>query len=123
LYDPFQALHQDEQAEANNLQGYWLAIYEGVSLCEHFVYTQRKYDISIWTNPSLLPPGMAAVLAFCFGVFGAVMGMAQVWFIGPIGKKIGSPKYGGDVGFELAFAFAFLSHLFLRYFEKKQFGR
>ena len=66
---------------------------------------------------------MAAVLAFCFGVFGAVMGMAQVWFIGPIGKKIGSPDYGGDVGFELAFAFAAISFFVLRTFEKRSFGR
>ena len=51
------------------------------------------------------------------------MGMAQVWFIGPVGKKIGSPEYGGDVGFELAFAFAGVSYIVLRTFEKKQFGR
>ena len=66
---------------------------------------------------------MAAVLAFCFGVFGAVMGMAQVWFIGPIGRKIGTPGYGGDVGFELAFGFAALSFLLFRWLEKRQFGR
>lgn len=104
-------------------QGYWLAIYEGVSLCEHFIFKKRQYDLSIWNSPALLPPGIAAVLAFCFGVFGAVMGMAQVWFIGPIGRKIGSPKYGGDIGFELAFCFAFVSYLGLRFLEKKQFER
>lgn len=104
-------------------QGYWLAIYEGISLTEHFYFKKRNYDIAIWNNPELLPPGMAAVLAFCFGVFGAVMGMAQVWFIGPVGKKIGSPKFGGDVGFMLAFAFAAISFFVLRTFEKKAFGR
>lgn len=104
-------------------QGYWLAIYEGISLTEHFYFKQRKYDISIWNNAQLLPPGMAAVLAFFFGVFGAVMGMAQVWFIGPIGKLIGTPGYGGDIGFELAFAFSALSYWVLRTFEKKHFGR
>ena len=77
----------------------------------------------MWNTPDLLPPGMAAVLAFCFGVFGAVMGMAQQWFIGPVGKKIGDPSYGGDVGFELAFAFAGTSYLGLRFLEKRQFGR
>ena len=66
---------------------------------------------------------MAAVLAFCFGVFGAVMGMAQKWFIGPVGRKIGLPGYGGDVGFELAFAFAAVSFCGLRWAEKRQFGR
>ena len=104
-------------------QGYWLAIYEGISLTEHFVFKQRKYDITIWNSPGLLPPGLAAVLAFCFGVFGAVMGMSQAWFIGPIGKRIGDPAYGGDVGFELAFAFSAVSFAVLRTFEKKHFGR
>ena len=51
------------------------------------------------------------------------MGMAQVWFIGPIGKRIGLPGYGGDIGFELAFSFAALSYMLFRYFEKKTFGR
>ena len=74
-------------------------------------------------SPSLLPPGIAAILAFCFGVFGAVMGMAQVWFIGPIGKLIGLPMFGGDVGFPLAFAFAGISYIGLRMVEKKKFGR
>ena len=63
------------------------------------------------------------MLAFCFGVFGAVMGMAQVWFIGPIGRKIGTPGYGGDIGFELAFAFSAIAMCVLRTFEKKHFGR
>lgn len=104
-------------------QGYWLAIYEAISLSEHFVFKKRQYDISIYNTPHLLPRGMAAIAAFCFGVFGAVMGMAQVWFIGPVGKKIGSPAYGGDVGFELAFAFAGVAYLVLRTFEKRSFGR
>ncbi len=51
------------------------------------------------------------------------MGMAQVWFVGPIGRHIGTPGYGGDIGFELAFAFSAISFLVLRTFEKKQFGR
>ncbi|KAF6226319.1 hypothetical protein HO133_009185 [Letharia lupina] len=105
------------------LIGYWLAIYEGISLTEHFIFKQRKYDITIWNSPGLLPPGIAAVFAFCFGIFGAVMGMSQAWFIGPIGKRIGDPKYGGDVGFELAFAFSAVSFAVFRSLEKKQFGR
>ena len=51
------------------------------------------------------------------------MGMAQVWFIGPIGRKIGLPGYGGDIGFLLAFAFSSISYTVLRTFEKKTFGR
>jgi purine-cytosine permease-like protein len=51
------------------------------------------------------------------------MGMAQVWYVGPIGRKIGDPKYGGDIGFELAFCFAAISYCCMRTFEKKKFGR
>ena len=51
------------------------------------------------------------------------MGMAQVWFKGPIGRKIGLPDYGGDVGFPLAFAFSAISYAIMRPFEKKKFGR
>ena len=92
-------------------------------------------------TPSRLPPGIAAILAFCFGVMGAVLGMAQVvspytlpplppsyilttfqWFTGPIGKLCGT-EYGGDIGFELAFAFTATSYLVLRTIEKHYFKR
>ena len=51
------------------------------------------------------------------------MGMAQVWFHGPVGRLIGLPGIGGDVGFELAFCFAAISYLGLRFLEKKMLGR
>ncbi|KAL8872293.1 MAG: hypothetical protein Q9198_007230, partial [Flavoplaca austrocitrina] len=105
--------------------GYWLAIYEGIAVPEHFFFKKgiKGYNVADYTSPHLLPPGIAAIVAFGFGVMGAVMGMAQVWFIGPIGKHIGNPAYGGDVGFPLAFAFAFVSYLGLRTVEKRRFGR
>lgn len=105
--------------------GYWLAIYEGISLPEHFIFKRGfgGYHPEHYDQPKKLPPSIAALGAFCFGIVGAVMGMAQVWYIGPIGKLIGSPDYGGDVGFELAFAFASCTYIPFRYFEKKKFGR
>lgn len=51
------------------------------------------------------------------------MGMAQVWFTGPIGKRIGDPMFGGDVGFPLAFGFSSVSYAILRTLEKGKFGR
>ncbi|KIM75641.1 hypothetical protein PILCRDRAFT_827071 [Piloderma croceum F 1598] len=103
---------------------YWLAIYEAVSLTEHFVFKKGfgGYTPEIYNQPLRLPPGIAAIGAFCFGVFGAVMGMSQVWFIGPIGKHIGG-VYGGDIGFELAFAFAAISYFLFRTLEYKHFKR
>lgn len=103
---------------------YWLAIYEGIALSEHFIFRggMPGYVVSTYDQPSKLPPSIAALGAFCFGIAGAVLGMAQVWFLGPIGRTIGG-QFGGDVGFELAFVFSFLSYCVLRYFEKKRFGR
>ena len=104
--------------------GYWLAIYEGVALSEHFVFKRgfAGYVPEHYTDPSKLPPGYAACTAFAFGVMGAILGMAQIWFTGPIGKLCGA-AFGGDVGFELAFCFATISYLVLRTIEKSYFKR
>lgn len=105
--------------------GYWLAIYEGVALPEHFVF-RRGFagynNAEGYDDPSALPRGYAAFAAFLIGVLGTVLGMSQTWFVGPIGKLCGGPIFGGDVGFELAFAFAAISYLALRPIEKKRFG-
>ena len=47
------------------------------------------------------------------------MGMSQIWFIGPVGKLIGNPEFGGDVGFELAFSFSAISYFIMRLLEKR----
>ena len=90
-------------------------------MTEHFVFKRgfQGYDILAWKSPHLLPLGVAAVTAFLFGALGAAMGMAQVWFVSPIGKLIGNPKFGGDIGFELAFTFSAISYLGLRFIEKR----
>ncbi|KAI9757791.1 MAG: purine-cytosine permease [Chaenotheca gracillima] len=105
--------------------GYWLAIYTGIALTEHLVFKRGYlgYAPEIYDQPSKLPVGIAAITAFAFGVMGAVLGMAQVWWIGPIGKRIGTPTYGGDIGFELAFAFSASSFLILRTIEFRYFKR
>jgi len=106
------------------LIGYWLAIYEGISLSEHIIYRRgfTGYRPQDYLDKTKLPPSFAAITAFGFGIMGAVLGMAQVWFTGPIGKLCGT-EYGGDVGFELAFGFSATSYIILRYFEKRYFGR
>jgi NCS1 nucleoside transporter family len=106
------------------LIAYWLAIYEGIAVSEHIFFKRgfSGYDPTIYADASKLPPGIAAIVAFCFGIMGAVLGMAQVWFTGPIGKLCGG-AFGGDVGFELAFAFAASSYCVMRYAEKRYFKR
>ena len=108
-----------------NFIGYWLAIYEGIALVDHFVYKRGMsgYAPENYDNPGKLPPGIAAVTAFCFGVAGMITGMSQVWWVGPIALHAGAPPFGGDVGFELGFAFSATSYLILRKIELKYFGR
>jgi purine-cytosine permease-like protein len=93
-------------------------------MTEHVVFKRglSGYDVRIYTKQALLPPGYAALGAFAFGVAGAVLGMAQVWFVGPIGKQVGT-AFGGDIGFELAFGFAAVSYLVLRTWEVRVFRR
>ncbi|KAF2876005.1 purine-cytosine permease [Massariosphaeria phaeospora] len=108
-----------------NFIGYWLAIYEGVALSDHFLYkrSMRAYNPAHYDQPEKLPPGIAAVFAFCCGIAGMVVGMSQVWFIGPVAKHAGELPFGGDVAFELGFSCAFGSYAVARYFELKYFGR
>lgn len=119
-YDHFEAALQNLLL----LVGYWLAIYEGICLTDHFVFRRgfKGYRIEDYMVPSRLPPGFAAISAFVAGVVGAVLGMAQAWFTGPIGRLCGA-EFGGDVGFELAFSFAAVVYLCLRSVERRYFGR
>jgi len=107
------------------LIGYWLAIYEGVSLTEHVVFRRgmKGYVVEDYDIPNHLPPGIAAIFSFGCGIMGAVLGMSQVWFVGPIAKLCGALPYGGDVGFMLAFGFTATAYLITRTVEKRVFGR
>ena len=66
---------------------------------------------------------LAAAIATGFSIMGAVLGMAQTWYVGVLGKKIGLPEFGGDIGFKLSFSFTPITYPVLRYIEKRYFGR
>ncbi|KAK9238300.1 permease for cytosine/purines, uracil, thiamine, allantoin-domain-containing protein [Lipomyces kononenkoae] len=103
-----------------NIIGYWLSIYEAISLPEHFWFKGglRGYNIEDIAHPDRLPPGYATLFSFCCGVAGIVVGMYQVWWTGPIARMI-----PGDLGFELTFAFTFVAYMVTRPIELKYFGR
>ena len=63
-----------------NFIGYWLAIYEGISLTDHFMFKRGMtgYNAEHYDHPEKLPPGIAAVASFCVGIVGMVCGMSQV---------------------------------------------
>lgn len=96
--------------------GYWGTIYVTV-VCLEDALCKGVYNVHIWNNPTRLPIGWAASAALVMGVVGAVLGMAQVWFVGPVAALFG--PYGGDVGPELAAAFSGVTYLCLRPLERK----
>lgn len=120
--------YSDYEAVLQNFMdfiGYWLAIYEGVAITDHFVFKRgfSGYTPEFYDQPDKLPPGIAAVFAFCCGVAGMITGMSQTWWVGPIALFAGDAPYGGDVGFELGFAFAAVGYLITRPIEMRIFGR
>ncbi|EPQ51414.1 hypothetical protein GLOTRDRAFT_48944 [Gloeophyllum trabeum ATCC 11539] len=108
------------------LLSYWLVIYATIVTEEHLIFRGgrwARYELDMYNRKSVHPVGWAAFVALGCGVMGAVLGMAQTWYVGVIGRKIGDPAFGGDVGFELAAAFTAIAYPPLRYFEKKYFSR
>ncbi|KAJ5340981.1 Permease cytosine/purine uracil thiamine allantoin [Penicillium brevicompactum] len=104
------------------LMGYWVAIWTAITLEECFIFRARTgYNWAIWRDPSKLPIGIAGFIAFVVGWVGAVLCMAQVWYIGPIAKLVGA--YGADMGNYIGFSWAALVYPPLRYLELHFVGR
>ncbi|KIJ48631.1 hypothetical protein M422DRAFT_162232, partial [Sphaerobolus stellatus SS14] len=106
--------------------GYWVAFWFIIVFEEHMIFRREDgvlggYDVEIYDTPSKLPVGIAAIVTSLAAVAGAVVGMAQVWYIGPVAAKFG--PLGGDVGFELAAAIAAVVYPGLRYLEIRKLGR
>ena len=115
-------LFSEFATDANNTPGvvFWIVI----TLEEEFIFRRRMKPTFIWSDwdkPHKLPIGLAALAAFCVGWTGAVLCMAQVYFIGPIAKQVGD--YGADMGNYVGFAWTALVYPPLRYLELKKFGR
>ncbi|KAG1804383.1 permease for cytosine/purines, uracil, thiamine, allantoin-domain-containing protein [Suillus variegatus] len=106
---------------------YWTAFFIVIVAEEHFIFRRKNgplggYNLDDYDTPSKLPLGIAGILAMCFGIAGAVVGMSEVWYTGPLGKMAGA-AYGADLGFELAAAFSAVTYLPLRALEIKLIGR
>ena len=106
------------------LMGYWVAIWVAILLEEFLIFRRAdyaKYHWSDWDDRSKLPIGAAALIAFLVGWVGAILCMAQVWYVGPIARLVG--QYGADMGNYVGFAWAALVFPGLRWLEKRRFGR
>jgi NCS1 nucleoside transporter family len=104
------------------LMGYWVSIWVAIVLEEHLIFRRKiGFNWNIWNEQKKLPLGVAAFIAFVVGWVGAILCMAQVWYIGPIAKLVGS--HGADMGNFVGFTWAGLVYPPLRMFELKKTGR
>lgn len=106
------------------MMAYWTCPWLTIVLEEHLIFHKfagKPIDWSIWDNKNKLPIGFAALLSILIGFSGAVVGMYQIWYTGPIALKVGG--YGGDIGGWLAIGFAGIVFPPLRWLELKKFGR
>ncbi|KAF8977720.1 hypothetical protein BGZ46_007168 [Entomortierella lignicola] len=105
-----------------SILSYWTTPFVTILAWEHFFFRRRiGYNVDDYNDRTKLPLGLAAGLAGIIGIVGAVLGMAQTWYIGPIGKLNGT--YGGDLGFEMALIFTSAFYLALRPLELKFYPR
>lgn len=107
-----------------SLLGYWSTQYFIILFSEHVIFRRMSfdnYDLDAWNDPSRLPHGIAAGVAFAIGIVAWIMGMVETWYVGPLGKLIGSG--GGDIANELTFVITGLIYIPARFLEKKMFGR
>ncbi|GKZ62563.1 hypothetical protein AnigIFM49718_009982 [Aspergillus niger] len=104
------------------LMGYWVAIWIAIILEDRFIFRARSgYNWHSWNDPSKLPLGISALIAFLIGWAGAILCMAQVWYIGPLARLVG--EYGADMGTYVAFSWTCVVYPPLRYVELRYFGR
>ncbi|EMC99554.1 hypothetical protein BAUCODRAFT_29916 [Baudoinia panamericana UAMH 10762] len=106
------------------LMGYFVSIWIAIVLEEHLIFRGwRKlgWNWEAWNDRSKLPLGIAALVAFLVGWAGAILCMAQVWYIGPLAALVG--QYGGDMGNYVGFSWAALVYPPLRWLELRRFGR
>ncbi|KAI4148666.1 MAG: hypothetical protein LQ341_001509 [Variospora aurantia] len=108
------------------LMGYWVMIFVAIAVEEHLLFRRRRsprlprgFDWTAWEDQKRLPLGIAALIAFFVGWVGAIVGMHQTWYVGPVAASVG----GADIGTWLGVAFAGVLFPPLRFLELKKFGR
>ena len=106
------------------IMAYWISIFLTLMLEEHLLFRRRRavpFDWSRWEDRTHLPLGAAALAAFLVGWAGAIVGMYQAWYAGPVARLVGG--YGADIGSWVAIAFAGVVFPPLRWLELRVVGR
>ena len=103
--------------------GYWLVVFVSIMLVEHTVFRRNKgFDWTRWEDKKYLPIGFAALTSFLIGWAGAIIGMYQAWYAGPLAHRVGD-GFGADIGIWIAIGFTLVTFPPLRYLELKKIGR
>lgn len=102
-----------------SLLGYWSVCFAVIVFLEDQWFRRRDgYDLHAWDNAKSLPVGIAAVVTLIAAyLVGALLGMDQTWYVGPIAKAFGG--IGGDVGIYLCFVLSIVLYWPLRTIEKR----
>ena len=117
------------------LMGYWICIFVTIVLQEHVLFKNALlgplglptgrlplgFDWTVWEQPRHLPVGIAALIAFLVGWAGAIVGMYQVWYVGPVARLVGGA--GADIGVWSGIGFAGVTYPGLRWLETRKLGR
>ena len=100
---------------------YWLMSMICIFVQEQLIFKSRlpRIDWNAQTNPKQMPVGWAALAAFLVGWVGAVLGMYQVYFVGPLAVACS----GADVGLWVGCGMTLIVFPPLRWVELKALSR
>ncbi|PHH84253.1 hypothetical protein CDD83_2242 [Cordyceps sp. RAO-2017] len=102
------------------LMGYWVMVMVVIVLEEHLLFRRAAgFDWARWEDRAYLPAGWAAAAAFLLGCAGAVLGMSQAWYVGPLARLSAT----ADVGLWVGCGFTLLAFAPLRRLELRLIGR
>lgn len=102
------------------LMGYWVELMVVIVLVEHMCFKRSlSFDWARWEDMSYLPIGVAALVSFLLGWVGAILGMYQVWYTGPLATLAGS----ADVGLWIGTGFTLVTYPLFRWLEFVYFKR
>ena len=106
------------------IMAYWVCPWLTIVVEEHLLFHKLRgvpFDWTAWEDKRRLPIGAAALFAWLCGWVGAIIGMSQVWYTGPVALEVGG--HGGDIGPWLAIGFAGSIFPPLRVLELSKVGR
>ena len=74
------------------IMSYWICPWITIAVEEHLlfhVFRGVSFDWTVWEDKKKLPIGAAALFAWLVGWAGAIIGMNQFWYQGPVSLTIG----------------------------------